>query len=112
MQRQLAAESIAWQLLARYQLPRRVVTLQNVWGLPYQEVGDLVHIDDTGTTPASGIHGDFVVTAFDWRCDRNWYEQEITAIDAASLVPYSDYFWVGTDDAHCTALGTVGRAFF
>jgi len=112
VQRQLAAESIAWQLLARYQLPRRVVTLQNVWGLPYQEVGDLVHIDDTGTTPASGIHGDFVVTAFDWRCDRNWYEQEITAIDAASLVPYSDYFWVGTDDAHCTALGTVGRAFF
>lgn len=112
IQSQMAAESIAWQLLARYQVPRRVATLRNVWGLPYQEVGDLIHIDDTGTTAASGIHGDFVVTAIDWRCDRNWYEQDITAIDAAALMPYTDYFAVGTDDAHCSALGAVGRCFY
>jgi hypothetical protein len=112
VQSEAAAQSIADMLLARYQAPRRVVTLQNVWGLPYQEVGDLIHIDDTGVTPASGIHGDFVITSFAWRCDRNWYQQDITAIDAAALLPYSNYFWVGTDDAHCTALGTAGRFFF
>jgi hypothetical protein len=109
IQSETAADAIARSLLARYRAPRQMARVLGLRGLPYLEVGDRLHLDDTVGT---GLHGDYYVAEIQWRCSRHIYEQDLVLVDAASLVPYSNYFWVGTDDAHSTALGTVGRYFF
>ncbi len=97
------AASLAQSILHRFKLPRRTVRLRNVRGLPYLEVGDRVHVDDT---PNTDIDGDFFVAAIDWRAERRLFWHDLTLVDAASIYPYSNYFQVGA-----TALGAAGRAY-
>lgn len=106
------AQALASSMLYRYKDPRIVARVQLVRGaLPYLEVGDRIHLDDSGTG-GTGVHRDFYVASIDWVGTREVYQQELTLLDAANLVPHDDYFWVGTDAAHNTALGAVGKMFW
>lgn len=120
IQNDTAAQALAASLLHRYKLPRKIVTCTIIKGsLPWLETGDRVHIDDSGAT-GTGVHGDFFVAGIDWSISQALYNQNLTLVDARSIVPYPDpdvggdagYFYVGQDDAHSTELGVLGRFFW
>jgi len=106
VQSEEAAQSLASSLVYRYKNPRLIVKLRGAWGHPYLEVGDKVHVDDSGAN-STGVHTDFFVGAIDWRCDRWTYEHDLTLMEAAAIYANADYFVIGT-----TALGAAGRAFY
>jgi len=112
LQEQDAAQSLADALLYRYKYPRVTCTIDGVPGFPYLEIGDRVTITETVT----GIDRDFWVVGIDWTWQQG-FKQSLTVIEIQDQTgsyrdwDYTDWFEVGTDDAHSTALGTVGRAF-
>jgi len=97
------AEAIGDFLLARYKIPRATYQLR-VPARPWLEVGDRITVNVTKT----GVNEDFFIVGLDTAFSvPSGYMHTYTLLRAADLLPYSDWFIVGT-----TALGTAGRYFY
>ncbi|MBC7092943.1 hypothetical protein H5T53_02915, partial [Candidatus Bipolaricaulota bacterium] len=97
------AEAVRDFLLHRYKEPRATYSLR-VRAIPWLEVGDRVTVRISRT----GHDEDFFVMGMRQEFSaRGGYWQTLTLLRCADLLPYSNWFVVGT-----TAYGTAGRWFF
>jgi len=93
------AQSIGDLLLARFKDPPLLIELSGVPGVPYLEPGDRITVTETKT----GINTDFVIGELDWRFDPGGgggliFREDIQAVRASDMYPYSDYFVLGTSE--------------
>jgi len=103
------AQMVGDLLLARFKDPVQFVRLSGVRGVPWLEVGDRITITETLT----GIDEDYFITELAWSWSvTGGYIQDITAVRASDLFPYSDYFVVATSTYGNGSGANDGRLFW
>lgn len=88
------AGSLALMLLHRSERPRLTYRIGGCPGKPGRRCGDRVTISDSTIMSANR---DAFLIAIAWRLTRNGFTQDLEAIDAANLYPYTAYFAIGTN---------------
>jgi hypothetical protein len=77
----------------RMDTPRLQFVMTTVPGDPERNLGDLVTINDTNIMSSSRTA---YLVAINFKADETGFEQTLTALDATSLYPASNYFIIGT----------------
>jgi len=98
------AETCGMFFLDRHKDPRALYTVDAPL-LPWLEVGDRI----TAVEPITGLNEDFFIMRMQQvlKPQSELMRMNLTLLRRASIVPYTDWFIVGT-----TAVGTAGRYFY
>lgn len=97
------AQALASFCLLRYKDPVRHGSLFGIPARPWLEVGDRITITET----LSGTSGDWFINRLTWDFNGKSYRMSIDCMKVGDVLPYSDYFILGT-----SAYGTTARIFW